>query len=79
MAEALAVLRREDRRRAMGGTAAITLVGGTPELLDECFRVLRDLEHAWSRFLEGSDVWRLNWSQGAVVRVRPSTARLVTE
>ena len=63
----------------MGGTAAITVVGGTPELLDECFRVLRDLERAWSRFLEGSDVWRLNWSQGAVVRIRPCTARLVTE
>lgn len=70
---------RADRRPAMGGTAAITLVGGTAELLDECFRLLGDLEHAWSRFLEGSDVWRLNWSQGCPVRVRPCTARLVTE
>ena len=63
----------------MGGTAAVTLVGGTPELLDDCFRLLRDLELAWSRFLEGSDVWRLNWSQGLPVRVRPCTARLVRE
>jgi thiamine biosynthesis lipoprotein len=63
----------------MGGSAAITLAGGAPELLDECFLMLRDLEQAWSRFREGSDVWRLNWSQGRPVRVRPCTARLVTE
>ncbi|MCX2933879.1 FAD:protein FMN transferase [Mycobacterium sp. CVI_P3] len=67
------------RRPAMGGTAAVTLVGGTPELLDDCFGLLFDLEQAWSRFLEGSDVWRLNWSQGLPVRVRPCTARLVSE
>jgi len=63
----------------MGGTAAVTLVGGTPTLLDSCFRLVHDLEQAWSRFLEGSDVWRLNWSQGLPVRVRPCTARLVRE
>lgn len=63
----------------MGGTAAVTLVGGTPELLDDCFRLLAYLEHAWSRFLEGSDVWRLNCSQGLPVRVRACTARLVRE
>jgi len=68
-----------DRRPAMGGTAAITLVGGPPGLLDDCFGLLGELEQAWSRFREGSDVWRLNWSQGRPVRVRPCTARLVAE
>jgi thiamine biosynthesis lipoprotein len=63
----------------MGGTAAITLVGATPDLLDECFGLLGALEQAWSRFHEGSDVWRLNWSQGRPVRVRSCTARLVRE
>ncbi|TGD88611.1 FAD:protein FMN transferase [Mycolicibacterium sp. CH28] len=63
----------------MGGTAAITLVGGPPGLLDDCFGLLGELEQAWSRFLPSSDVWRLNWSQGRPVRVRPSTARLVAE
>jgi thiamine biosynthesis lipoprotein len=63
----------------MGGTATITLVGGTPRLLADCFRLLIDLEQAWSRFLPGSDVWRLNCAQGLPVRVRPCTARLVRE
>lgn len=63
----------------MGGTAAVTLIGGTPTLLDDCFRLVHDLEQAWSRFLEGSDVWRLNWSRGLPVRVRRCTARLVRE
>ena len=70
---------RADRRPAMGGTASITLVGGPPQLLDECFELLRELEQAWSRFREDSDVSRLNWSQGRPARVRPCTARLVAE
>lgn len=69
----------ESVRPAMGGTAAITLVGGPPGLLDDCFGLLGELERAWSRFREDSDVWRLNWSQGAPVRVRPCTVRLVAE
>ncbi|MDV3136731.1 FAD:protein FMN transferase [Mycobacterium sp. 29Ha] len=68
-----------ERRPAMGGTASITLVGGPPQLLDECFALLGELERAWSRFREDSDVSRLNWSQGRPVRVRACTARLVTE
>ena len=70
---------RADRRPAMGGTASITLVGGPPQLLDDCFELLGELEQAWSRFREDSDVSRLNWSQGRPVRVRPCTARLVAE
>ncbi|WP_244899405.1 FAD:protein FMN transferase [Rhodococcus zopfii] len=70
---------RHDRRPAMGGTAAITVVGGPSGLVDWCFARLAELERAWSRFLDTSDVWRLNWAQGRPVRVRPDTVRLVTE
>lgn len=70
---------RADRRQAMGGTALITVIGGAPQLLDESFALLGELERAWSRFREDSDVSRLNWSQGRPVRVRACTARLVTE
>lgn len=69
----------QDRRAAMGGTTAITVVGGPQDLLDECFRALWGLEAAWSRFVEGSDVWRLNWAEGRPVRVRACTVRLVRE
>ena len=72
-------LLRADRRPAMGGTASITLVGGPPPLLDECFALLAELERAWSRFGEDSDLSRLNWSQGRPVRVHAWTARLVIE
>lgn len=65
------------RRPAMGGTASITVVGGPPQLLGECFALLGELERAWSRFREDSDVSRLNWSQGRPVRVCAYTTRLV--
>ncbi|WP_307846063.1 FAD:protein FMN transferase [Rhodococcus sp. CX] len=70
---------RHDRRPAMGGTAAITVVGGPSDLADLCFARFAEIEQAWSRFLDTSDVWRLNWAQGRPVRVRPDTVRLVTE
>ncbi|WP_230304480.1 MULTISPECIES: FAD:protein FMN transferase [unclassified Rhodococcus (in: high G+C Gram-positive bacteria)] len=70
---------RQDRRPAMGGTAAITVVGGPPGLVDDCFALLDELEQAWSRFLDTSDVWRLNWAQGRPVQVRSCTVRLVRE
>jgi FAD:protein FMN transferase len=69
----------EGRRPAMGGTAAIVLVGGTRNLLDDCFALLGGLETAWSRFIEGSELWQLNWSRGSAVRVSAPTVRLVTE
>ncbi|AXY49696.1 ApbE family lipoprotein [Rhodococcus ruber] len=70
---------QHDRRPAMGGTAAITVVGGPAGLADRCFARLAELEQAWSRFLDTSDIWRLNWAQGRPVRVRPDTVHLVTE
>lgn len=69
----------EDRRPAMGGTAQITLVGGTPALMDECFELLRDLELRWSRFRPGSEVSRLNGAEGRPVQLSHETVRLVTE
>lgn len=63
----------------MGGTAQITLVGGTPALLDGCFDLLRDLELRWSRFLPDSEISRLNCSEGRPVPVSEHTTRLVVE
>ncbi|WP_043442586.1 FAD:protein FMN transferase [Arthrobacter sp. L77] len=69
----------EDRRPAMGGTARITLVGGSWTLLDSCFELLRDLELRWSRFLPDSEISRLNGSVGNPVPVSRETMRLVVE
>ncbi|HSO91164.1 MAG TPA: FAD:protein FMN transferase [Arthrobacter sp.] len=69
----------EDRRPAMGGTAQITLVGGTKDLLDSCFDLLRDLEFRWSRFLPDSEISRLNSAEGRPMRLSGETVRLVVE
>lgn len=69
----------EDRRPAMGGTAQITLVGGTQTMLDACFDLLRDLELRWSRFLPDSEISVLNRSEGRPVRLSGETVRLVVE
>lgn len=69
----------DDRRQAMGGTARITLVGGTQALLDRCFAMLGDLELRWSRFLPGSEISVLNNSEGRPVRLSEETMRLVVE
>lgn len=69
----------EDRRPAMGGTARIALVGGSPILLERCFELLRDLELRWSRFLPDSEISRLNRSGGDPVPVGAETIRLVVE
>lgn len=69
----------EDRRPAMGGTAQITLVGGTPALLERCFDLLHDLELKWSRFLPDSEISVLNSSEGRPTRLSGATVRLVVE
>ncbi|MCB5275350.1 FAD:protein FMN transferase [Arthrobacter sp. SO5] len=69
----------DDRRPAMGGTAQITLVGGTPALLDECFDLLRNLELRWSRFLPDSEISRLNRSEGRPVMLSRESVRLIVE
>ena len=67
----------ERRARLMGGTGAIVLVGGTDELLDECFALADRCEALWSRFLPDSDISRLNWANGRPIPVDPLTTRLL--
>lgn len=63
----------------MGGSATITLVGGTPHLLDRLVALADRCEALWSRFLPTSDIMRLNWSQGRETTVDPLTIRLIRE
>lgn len=64
--------------RVMGCSAAITIVGGGVELMDRAEEQLRRLESCWSRFVDDSDVTRLNVAGGRPVVVDPATVELVT-
>lgn len=61
----------------MGGTGTILLVGGTDALLDDLEQLVHDCERHWSRFLDTSDVSRLNRAEGASIEVDASTVRLI--
>lgn len=63
----------------MGTVANLVVVGGTSDMLDELERTAFHLQSLWSRFLEESDITRLNNAEGAPVTVNPLTATLVTE
>ena len=63
----------------MGGSATLTILGGGAQVLRDCWSYLRELEQLWSRFLEHSDVTRLNWSEGTPTDVDPRTALLVSQ
>ena len=63
----------------MGTVANLVVVGGTTEMLDDLERTALHLQSLWSRFLEDSDITRLNNAEGAPVTVNPLTAKLVTE
>jgi thiamine biosynthesis lipoprotein len=63
----------------MGTVANITIVGGTESLLDDLERLTRQLESLWSRFIEDSDISRLNRAEGEPTAVNPLTAKLVSE
>ncbi|MBU1588204.1 MAG: FAD:protein FMN transferase, partial [Actinobacteria bacterium] len=63
---------------AMGGSATITLVGGTGAVLDAAVNLLAECEDQWSRFRRTSDISRLNWAEGRPVDVHSSTLRLLT-
>ena len=53
------------------------LVGGTAELLDDCFALADRCEAVWSRFLPDSDISNLNWASGKPTKVDPITVRLI--
>jgi len=63
----------------MGTTTNLVVVGGTAEMLDDLERTAFHLQSLWSRFLEDSDITRLNNAEGAPVTVNPLTAQLVGE
>ncbi|MEZ5078568.1 MAG: FAD:protein FMN transferase [Solirubrobacterales bacterium] len=66
-----------DLRFGAMGTRAHLLVEGEPELLAPACRQIERLERLWSRFLEDSEVSRLNRAGGATVPVEPETAELL--
>jgi len=56
----------------------ITVHGDVDEaLLDEAFILLAELEALFSITIEGSDVWRINYSGGEPVAVDPRTMELI--
>jgi len=63
----------------MGTIANLVVVGGTTDMLDELERTAFHLQSLWSRFLDDSDITRLNNAEGKPVTVNPLTAKLVTE
>ncbi len=65
--------------RVMGSEASITALGVRPTTLDRTIRLLEDLELRWSRFLDQSDVSRINRAGGRWVQVDPVTIRLFEE
>lgn len=66
-----------DSRAIMGGESVITLVGGTPSILDAAFDLAAECERLWSRFLSDSELCRLNAAAGVAVNVSPLTVALV--
>lgn len=64
------------RFRAMG-TRAHLLVEGAPELLAPACHQVERLDRLWSRFVDDSDVSRLNRAGGSAVRVAPETGELL--
>jgi len=61
----------------MGGYGTITLVGGSDSLLAQLWEEAQTCEGLWSRFLPGSDISRLNWSEGKPLKVDPLTVELI--
>jgi len=64
------------RFRAMGSDAEVIVVGD-PTLIDRAVARVDELEARWSRFLDGSEVSRLNRLAGDRVAVSPDTVLLV--
>ncbi|WP_280803244.1 FAD:protein FMN transferase [Aurantimicrobium minutum] len=65
------------RHKIMGGHGTITLVGGSEQLLTDCWALAEMCEELWSRFLPDSDISRINWSEGAPVQIAPLTRQLI--
>lgn len=67
----------EARWTAMGSTAHVIVVGGSPGLVDHARRRLAELEARWSRFRPDSEIGRLRAVGGRPALVSPDTFRAV--
>ncbi|HEY2430423.1 MAG TPA: FAD:protein FMN transferase [Acidimicrobiales bacterium] len=63
--------------RAMGSDCHVIVVDGRPDLAEQARDRIDDLERKWSRFIDGSEVCRLNRGAGRSVRVSSDTVGLV--
>lgn len=58
---------------------SVTLYGTSDEtILEECFLQMQKYENLLSKTAEGSDIWKINHSDGASVTVSPETAKLLS-
>ncbi|MEY2966744.1 MAG: hypothetical protein RLY50_794, partial [Actinomycetota bacterium] len=65
--------------RAMATDCSVTVVASDPNrLIDLGLRRVATLEQSWSRFLESSDITRLNRADGEPVHVTPETTHLIS-
>jgi len=62
---------------AMGTTARLIVVGGTPDLADDAVLRIHDLEARWSRFLPDSELSRVNAASGSPCIVGADTFQLI--
>ena len=67
----------EYRFRAMASAVHVIVVDGPPEAGAVARRALEQLESTWSRFIETSDISRLNRSSGHPIQVAPATITLL--
>jgi len=64
----------------MATTATVTVVGADPaRTADLGLDEIRRLESLWSRFIDHSDISRLNRADGSAVEVAPETVSLLTQ
>jgi thiamine biosynthesis lipoprotein len=68
----------EQRFRAMGSDAHLIVVGGAGRLITDAARRVNALEQRWSRFLDDSEINRLNRRAGSFVTVSTETVTLIT-
>jgi thiamine biosynthesis lipoprotein len=73
----MAIVSAERRFRAMGSDVHLVIVGGPDHLLDEATRRIEQLERLWSRFIDTSEICKLNREAGNDVEVSVETALLV--
>ena len=69
--------RVEARFGAMGREARVVVLSGPPRLDERARHLIEVLERKWSRFRSGSEISRLNATNGRAVVVSPETFGLV--